>query len=183
MKKKILALSLSLSLIFGLGAVPVFAAESDNAIEATEAGKQGTIVTITLDNGKEVLADSFTVMIPKTLTASTTDTVSYNVTASGFLNEGKTLSVTPASVLTLKPSASDAKNKNITLTSNVSQAKTSWTPDDLSISGGSSTTGSLSPVTFNTSSEPGSKTEGEPTGLSDLSGEFTGTLVFTIAVE
>lgn len=182
MRKRLVALALSLGLILGMSAqTPVFAADAVN--ETTETGKQGTNVSIVLEDGAEYREDEFYVSIPKNLSASINSEVLYTVTVSGFLNEGKTLSVTPSSSLTLKPSATDTQNANITLTSRVVQTKTVWSPSDLTITGGTSALGRISPVVFNTTSSPGEAPENEPTSIEELSGEFTGTLVFTIVVE
>lgn len=155
---------------------------ADEVTEATEAGKQGTLVTITLDKGKELLEDDFVVTIPKKLVASSKQATSFTVNASGFLNEGKKLNVVPSAKVTLSPSASDAANKYITLDSTVSQNKTQWTSDDLAVEGGLDATGSISAVTY-TKAEHADTVDGEPTSLAEVSGNFTGTLLFTISVE
>ena len=180
MKKRLLSMFLAFGLIFGLNASPAFAA--DDFTEATEAGKQGTLVTITLDDGKEVVDDEFVVTIPKKLVASSKNAVAYTVNASGFLNEGKTLNVVPSGTVALKPSASDAANKYITLNSTVTQNKTQWSPDDLAVEGGVDAAGSLSAVTY-AKADHGDTVEDEPTTIDEVSGNFTGTLLFTISVD
>ena len=135
--------------------------------EVLQTEKRGAPVTITLDNGKDIIADEFIVKVPKKLVVSKDHSTEYTVTASGHLVEGHSLNVIPSEKVTLTSTSND-----ITLESTVKQDKLCFTADELEAFNEVETTGYIGKI---------QRTDND--SLDDISGSYTGTMIFTISID
>ena len=135
--------------------------------EVLQTEKRGAPVTISLENGKDIIADEFIVKVPKKLVVSKDHSTEYKVTASGHLVEGHSLNVIPSEKVSLT-----STNNDITLESTVKQDKTSFNAEDLEAFNEVEITGYIGKI---------QRTDND--SLDDISGSYTGTMIFTISID
>lgn len=135
--------------------------------EVLQTEKRGAPVTITLKNGEDVVADEFTVRLPKKLTASKDRNMEYTVSVSGILQNDHVLNVVPSDKVTLTTTDND-----IALESTITQDKVAFTAEELEVYDEVETKGKLDVVKRVDNGD-----------INEVSGSYTGNMIFTISVD
>lgn len=135
--------------------------------EVLQTEKRGAPVTITLNNGEDVVADEFTVRLPKKLTASKDRNMEYTVSVSGILQNDHVLNVVPSDKVTLTTTDND-----IALESTITQDKVAFTAEELEVYDEVETKGTLDIVKRVDNGD-----------INEVSGSYTGNMIFTISID
>lgn len=135
--------------------------------EVLQTEKRGAPVTITLKNGEDVVADEFTVRLPKKLTASKDRNMEYTVSVSGILQNDHVLNVVPSDKVTLTTTDND-----IALESTITQDKVAFTAEELEVYDSVETKGKLDIVKRVDNGD-----------INEVSGSYTGNMIFTISID